>query len=260
MANPTGGPASNPARSPRVTIYSSDRTAARALARRIADAVTANPRLVLGLPTGKTPLALYNELASLHAHGHADFSQVMTFNLDEFVGIPPSHPASYRSFMEKHFFSRVNIPHEHTNFLDGSSADLDAECLRYEAKIAEVGGIDLQVLGIGTNGHIGFNEPARVLQSRTHRAALKPETRRGNASLFGGDPTKVPPEALSMGMATIMHARAIVLLATGRSKAACVDGVINGPLTTELPASFLKLHNDVDIMLDEPAAEKLTIR
>jgi glucosamine-6-phosphate deaminase len=257
MVDQSEGPAFNPTRSPRVTIFPSDRAASRALARRIAAAVKANPRLVLGLPTGKTPLALYNELASLHAHGHADFSQVTTFNLDEFVGIPPSHAGSYRSFMERHFFSRVNIPPEHTNFLDGGAADLGAECARYERKIAEVGGIDLQVLGIGTNGHIGFNEPARVLQSRTHRAALRTETRRNNASLFGGDPAHVPPEALSMGMATILRARAIVLLATGRSKAACVDGVINGPLTTELPASFLQLHHDVDIMLDQAAAEKL---
>ena len=157
--------------------------AARALARRIAAAVHAKPRLVLGLPTGKTPVALYHELASLHAHGHADFSQVTTFNLDEFLGIPPSHPGSYRSFMERHLFSRVNIPPEHTNFLDGSTTDPDAECARYEKKIADVGWIDLQVLGIGTNGHIGFNEPARVLQSRTHRVVLKPETRRSNASL-----------------------------------------------------------------------------
>jgi glucosamine-6-phosphate deaminase len=257
MAVQSEAPASNPTRSPRVTIYSNDRAAARALARRVASAVAANPRLVLGLPTGKTPVALYNELASLHAHGHADFSQVTTFNLDEFLGIPPSHPASYRSFMERHLFSRVNIPPEHTNFLDGSAPDPGAECARYERKIAEVGGIDLQVLGIGTNGHIGFNEPARVLQSRTHRAALKLETRRSNASLFGGDPAHVPPEALSMGMATILRARAIVLLATGRSKASCVEAVINGPLTTELPASFLQLHHDVDIMLDEGAAEKL---
>jgi glucosamine-6-phosphate deaminase len=245
------------ARSPRVTVFSSDRAAARALARRIAAAVEANPCLVLGLPTGRTPLALYNELASLYAHRHVDFSQVTTFNLDEFVGIPASHPGSYRSYMEEHLFSRVNIPADRRHFLDGGTADPDRKCERYEREIVEAGGIDLQVLGIGTNGHIGFNEPAPELQSRTHRVTLKPETRRSNASLFGHDPSRVPPEALSMGMTTILAARAIVLLATGRSKAACIERAIRGTLTTQLPASFLQLHHDVDIMLDEAAAERI---
>jgi len=243
-------------RSPRVTVFKSHHGVATALARRIAGAVEANPRLVLGLPTGRTPLALYRELAVLHARG-VDFSEVTTFNLDEFVGIPASHPGSYRTFMEEHLFLHVNIQPENRHFLDGGASDPDAECLRYEREIAEAGGIDLQVLGIGTNGHIGFNEPASTLESRAHRVRLKPETRRSNAALFGGDPSKVPPEALSMGMATILHSRAIVLVATGRSKASCVERVVNGPLTTELPASFLQLHDDVDIMLDAPAAENL---
>lgn len=242
---------------PRVTVFPSDRAAARALARRIADAVAANPRLVLGLPTGRTPVALYHELASLHAHGQLDLSQVTTFNLDEFVGLSASHAGSYRAFMERHLFGGVNIDRARVNFLRGDAPDLDAECARYERAIAEAGGIDLQVLGLGTNGHIGFNEPARELQSRTHRVRLRPETRRSNAALFGGDAGAVPQEALSMGMATILQARALVLLATGRSKAACVARVVEGPLTTELPASFLQLHRDVDVMLDEAAAEKL---
>jgi glucosamine-6-phosphate deaminase len=244
-------------RSPRVAIFPSDRAAARALARRIAGALARNPRLVLGLPTGRTPVVLYRELASLAAHGEADFSAATTFNLDEFVGIPPSDPGSYRSFMEAHFFSRVTVSASRMNFLDGSAPDLDAECARYERAIDEAGGIDLQVLGIGTNGHIGFNEPARELQSRTHRVVLRPESRRSNAALFGGDVSRVPGEALSMGMATILQARAIVLLATGRSKASCVERVVHGPLTTELPASFLQLHHDVDVMLDEAAADRL---
>lgn len=244
-------------RSPRVTVFPNDRAAARALGRRIAAAVDANPRLVLGLPTGRTPLALYNELASLYAHGRVDLSQVTTFNLDEFLGIPATHPASYRTYMEEHLFSRVNIPADRRHFLDGGAPDPEGECARYERAIVDAGGIDLQVLGIGTNGHIGFNEPAPVLQSRAHRVTLKPETRRSNAALFGGDPARVPPEALSMGMATILGARAIVLLATGRSKAACIERAINGVLTTEMPASFLQVHHDVDIMLDEAAAERV---
>jgi glucosamine-6-phosphate deaminase len=243
-------------RSPRVTVFPDNRALAHALADRLAVLLRGNPRLVLGLPTGQTPLALYRELVGLHRKG-LDFSGLTTFNLDEFHGIPGSHPGSYRSFMEQHLFRHVNIKAENRHFLDGSAQNAEAECARYETEIASAGGIDLQLLGIGTNGHIGFNEPARTLESRTHRVTLKPETRRSNASLFGGDPASVPPEALSVGMATILHSRAIVLLATGRSKAPCIERVVNGPLTTELPASFLQLHYDVDIMLDAPAADKL---
>jgi glucosamine-6-phosphate deaminase len=241
---------------PRVMIFPDAATVAGSLARRIAAAAEANPRLVLGLPTGRTPMALYGELGALHAAG-ADLSQVTTFNLDEFLGIPPTHPGSYRTFMEEHFFRHVNIPVERHNFLNGAATDPERECARYERAIADAGGIDLLILGIGTNGHIGFNEPARELQSRTHRVVLKAETRRSNAALFGGDPAKVPAEALSMGMASILDARAIVLIATGSAKASCVERVVNGPLTTELPASFLQLHHDVDIMLDEAAATQL---
>lgn len=251
-----GGRSIGTKRSPRLTVFNHDYAVAKAVARRIADLVTKTPRVVLGLPTGRTPIGLYRELVSLHQHG-VDFSQVTTFNLDEFLGIPADHPGSYRSFMEQHLFSHVNIKPENRHFLNGSTSDPEAECLRYEQEIADAGGIDLQVLGIGTNGHIGFNEPAPTLVARAHRVKLKPETRRSNASLFGGDPEKVPPEALSVGMATILHARAIILLATGRSKAACIERVVNGLLTPELPASFLQLHDDVDIMLDVPAAEKL---
>jgi glucosamine-6-phosphate deaminase len=240
-----------------VKVYPTDRAVARALAMRIAAALAENPRLVLGLPTGRTPIALYDELASLAAEGRADFSQATTFNLDEFVGIPPSHSGSYRSFMETHLFSRVTIDPGRVNFLHGDAPDLEAECARYEQAIADAGGIDLQVLGIGTNGHIGFNEPDRELQARTHRVVLKPETRRSNAALFGGNDDAVPREALSVGMATILQTRAVVLLATGHGKASCVERVINGPLTTDLPASFLQLHHAADVMLDEAAAEKL---
>lgn len=246
--------------SPRVRIYQSDRVAARALAHRIADAVAAMPRLVLGLPTGRTPVALYSELAALAARGAADFAHVTTFNLDEFLGIPHSHPGSYRQFMEKHFFSRVNVAPERIHFLDGAARDPAGECARYEHAIAEVGGIDLQILGIGTNGHIGFNEPAPELDARTHRVTLRPETRRSNAALFGGDESAVPHEALSMGMGTILRARAIVLLATGASKASCVERVVNGRVTTTLPASFLQLHGNVDVMVDEAAGAKLGIQ
>jgi glucosamine-6-phosphate deaminase len=196
----------------------------------------------------------------LHAAGQADFSAATTFNIDEFLGIPSDHPGSYRTFMEQHLFSRVNLPAERINVLNGAAADPDAECRRYERAIADAGGIDLQLLGIGTNGHIGFNEPARELVGPTHHVTLTASTRRSNASLFDGDAGKVPAEALSMGMATILKARRIVLIATGKSKARCIDLVVNGPITTKLPASFLQLHRDVELMLDEAAAEKLATR
>jgi glucosamine-6-phosphate deaminase len=159
--------------------------------------------------------------------------------------------------MEQHLFSRVNLQPEHVHFLDGSASDPEAECRRYDQAIEEAGGIDIQILGIGTNGHIGFNEPGSELHARSHRVTLRPETRRSNAALFNGDPQAVPREALSMGMATILQARAIVLLATGRSKAMCVERLVDGPITTALPASFLQLHHDVTVMIDHLAAERL---
>ena len=249
--------ASRSGRSPHISIFPDAGAVARALARRVAEALRQTPGVVLGLPTGRTPLALYDELAALHARGEADFAQAHTFNLDEFLGIPPTHPGSYRMFMERHLFSRVNLEPSRIHFLNGAAQDPAAECVRYEEAIAAAGGLDLQILGIGTNGHIGFNEPARSLSACSHRVALKPETRRSNAELFGGDASAVPAEALSMGMGTILRARSLVLLATGAAKAACVRQALHGPVTTELPASFLQLHGDVDVMLDEEAGAEL---
>jgi glucosamine-6-phosphate deaminase len=240
-----------------ITIYPDARAVARALAARVADALQANPQLVLGLPTGRTPLLLYEELIALSRSGAADFSSATTFNLDEFVGIPASHPGSYRSFMNQHLFDHVAIDPAKIHFLNGAADDLAVETARYEGEIEAVGGMDLLILGIGTNGHIGFNEPADGLAARTHRVTLKAETRRSNALLFGGDSNAVPPDALSMGIGTILGARSVVLLATGERKAVCVERLVEGPITTQLPASFLQLHLDVEIMLDEAAAARL---
>ena len=242
----------------KISIFDNERAIARTLAVQIAAALGQRPALVLGLATGRTPIRLYHELGTLHAHGQADFSRATTFNLDEFLGIAGDHPGSYRVFMREHLFSRVNLPLEQIHFLDGAAADPDAECERYETAIAVAGGIDLQILGIGTNGHIGFNEPARALRPRTHRVALKASTRRSNAGLFGGDEDKVPRHALSMGMATILHARRIVLIATGKSKAKCVERMVKGDIETKMPASFLQLHRDVELLLDRAAASQLT--
>jgi glucosamine-6-phosphate deaminase len=242
-----------------VRVFPTSRAAGAPAAAAVVAALRASPAVTLGLPTGRTPIPLYQDLVRRHARGEADFSAATTFNLDEFLGLPASHPGSYRSFMERHLFGRVNLDPTRIHMLDGTAADPAAECVRYEAAIQASGGIDLQLLGIGTNGHIGFNEPGRTLEARTHRVRLKAETRRANAALFGGRLEDVPREALSMGIATILQARAIVMLATGRSKARCVAGVVRGPLTTRLPASFLQLHPAVTLLLDEAAAAGVKI-
>lgn len=238
----------------RIEVHATAREVAIAVARRVAAVLEATPALVLGLPTGRTPVHLYRELAQLNADGRADFSKAATFNLDEFLGVPRHHPGSYRTYMERHLFRHVNLRRAQIHLLDGSARDPAAECTQYERAIKEAGGIDLQLLGIGDNGHIGFNEPGASLSARTHRTRLRPETRRANAGLFGGDWRSVPVEALSVGVGTILRAREIILLATGRDKAPCIQRMMYGPVTTRVPASFLQLHSDVRIVLDKAAA------
>jgi len=244
---------------PKVTILPDEKILSRTLAAQLVAALREKPDLVLGLPTGRTPIRLYHELGARYAKGEADLSRVTTFNLDEFLGVGPEHPGSYHAFMQEHLFARVNVPPRQINILNGAASDPAEECARYESAIVAAGGIDLQLLGIGTNGHIGFNEPARELAGKTHRVVLKASTRRSNAALFGGSEANVPREALSMGMATILRARRIIMIATGKSKAGCVNRMVNGPITTRMPASFLQLHRDVELMLDEPAAGELSV-
>lgn len=237
-----------------IAVFEHEAALAAALARRVADAITDNPRLVLGLPTGRTPIAFYNELRHVSQQQAVDWSRVHTFNLDEFVGLSERDEHSYRRFMDRHLFAHVNVSRSHIHFLDGTARDPVRECEAYERAIDEIGGIDLQVLGIGANGHIGFNEPGDGLAARTHRVTLLDQSRADNAWWFGGDRQQVPAEALSMGMATILKSRAIVLMATGPAKADAVAAMIDGPLTTRVPASFLQLHPNVTAMLDEEAA------
>ena len=238
-------------------IFASADEAAEALARRIAGRIGAHPNLVLGLATGRSPVATYAELRRMAAAGEVDFSRVTTFNLDEFAGIDADHPGSFRRFMEQHLFEAVHLDRSRVHFLNGAASDLDAECQRYEAAIEAAGGLDLQLLGIGGNGHIGFNEPGDQLVARTHRVLLHDVTLRDKAGLFGGNPQQVPREALSMGMGTILRARQLVLIATGERKARCIERTVRGPLTTRLPASFLQTHRDVEIFLDAAAASML---
>jgi len=240
-----------------IRLFDTADDVAAVVAGRLADAVAARPELVLGLPTGRTPVATYASLRRLHHAGNVSFARVTTFNLDEFAGIPAGHPGSFRTFMDRHLFSEVNLAPGRIHFLNGAAPDLDAECARYEAAIGAAGGIGLLLLGIGSNGHVGFNEPGTELAARTHRVHLAASTRRDNAALFGGDIAQVPAEALSMGMGTILGAGTIVLIATGERKAQCVGKAVHGPLTTQLPASFLQLHRNVELYLDRPAASRL---
>ncbi len=240
-----------------ITIFSGATSLSTALAQSVAERVRKAPALVLGLPTGRTPLGFYRELVRVARETGTDLSRITTFNLDEFLGVGPEEPGSYRQYMERHFFRQVNIDRRQIHFLDGAADDPQRECERYEAAIEAAGGIDLQILGIGANGHIGFNEPADHLAARTHVVRLRPETRRSNAALFGGVVERVPGHGLSMGMATILHARSLVMMATGPEKAACVAAMVNGPLTTRMPASFLRLHPDVRVLLDQAASRRL---
>jgi glucosamine-6-phosphate deaminase len=240
-----------------VETYASEDALAVKLASRLVDAVARSPRLVLGLPTGRTSVPLYRALRDRARRADVDWSGVYTFNLDEFVGLGRADPGSYRAFMQAELFDDIPIEAAHVDMLDGRASDLERECRRYEHAIRALGGIDIQLLGIGANGHIGFNEPGEGLRARTHIAVLHPQTRAANASLFGSDPARVPERALSMGMGTILEARQIVLVATGGEKAAAVAGTVRGPVTTRLPASFLQLHPHVTLMLDRGAAAEL---
>jgi glucosamine-6-phosphate deaminase len=241
---------------PRISIFPDEHAVAHALADRVAVLLAERPALVLGLPTGRTPVRFYQELSARVEQGRVDLSRATTFNLDEFVGISPAHPGSFRSFMNTHLFGRVNLAAERIHFLDGAAANTDEECERYERAIARAGGIDVQILGVGRNGHIGFNEPAPALQAWTHRVTLEPDTRLDNAGLFG-DRAAVPAEALSVGIATILQARQILLIATGEGKASIVARLLDGAVTTDVPGSFLQVHSDVEFLLDEAAAAGL---
>jgi glucosamine-6-phosphate deaminase len=219
---------------------------ARAAAQRVVEALRKRPDLVLGLPAGRTPVGVYAELVRLAAAGQADFSRATAFALDEFAGIDHTHPASFHRFIREHLIEPVGLPHDRFHSLNGAADDLQAECDRYEAAIQRAGGIGLQLLGIGGNGHIAFNEPADELPATTHRVTL-----------LEGDMTRVPRYAVTMGVGTILRAEAIVLLAAGESKAASVERMTRGPMTTRMPASLLQAHRSVEIYLDRAAASRL---
>ena len=239
-----------------VVIRETPEQAADLTARVIGKELFLNPHLVMGLATGRTMESVYARLVAMHKEKGLDFSLTTTFNLDEYVGIPPDHPASYRRYMQEHLFDKVNIDPRNTFLPKGMSPDIPTACRQYEALIHNRGGIDLQLLGIGRSGHIGFNEPLSALQSRTREKALTPQTLEQNAFLFGGV-DKVPRWAVTMGVGTILEARQIILLATGEEKAGIIAKAVEGPITAMISATALQLHAHCVIVVDEAAASKL---
>lgn len=213
--------------------------------------------MAIGFPAGRTPIPIYAELRRMHAIGQVDFSRVSAFLVDEFAALPAAHPGSFRQFLDTHLTSGVNIEAARVHSLRGDAPDLDAECARYEAAIDRAGGLGLLLLGLGVNGHVGFNEPGESLQARTHRVALDEISRRENAGMFGGEIARVPSEAVTMGIGTILRANRILLVAIGSRKALAVKEMMRGPVTTRLPASFLQLHPRVEVYLDRAAAAAL---
>ena len=222
----------------------------------IADAIRNKPNLVLGLATGGTPVGCYKELIRMHKEEGLDFSRVVTFNLDEYIGLQPTHPQSYRYFMDENLFRHVNIKMENTHVLNGLSNDSPKTCKEFEEAIKGAGGIDLQLLGIGANGHIAFNEPGSPFDSRTRVVSLSERTIKDNARFFKSI-DEVPRQALSMGMGAIMDVRKIILLASGAGKAEAIVKSVEGPITTEVPASILQRHPDCVFTIDKEAASKL---
>jgi glucosamine-6-phosphate deaminase len=225
----------------------------------VVEILNAKPNAVLGMATGSTPLGLYQELVRLHREGQLDFSRVTTFNLDEYVGLSTSHPQSYHYFMREQFFQHVNIPPQNINIPSGTTSNYPAFCEWYEQRIAECGGIDLQILGIGSDGHIAFNEPTSSLSSRTRLKTLSKQTIDDNARFFERR-EDVPVYAITMGVGTILDARKLVLVANGKAKARAIAQAVEGPVTSMVTASAIQLHRSATVIVDEEAASELTMR
>jgi len=225
----------------------------------VSDAVRRKPDGVVGFATGSTPVGLYERLTRAHTEQGLDFSKITTFNLDEYVGLPPNHPESYHHFMWEKLFKHINLSPSRVHVPDGMAGDIDAHCAWYERRIEEAGGIDLQILGMGANGHLAFNEPGSSLGSRTRIKRLSTQTRQDNARFFGGA-DKVPEHAITMGIGTIMEARRLLLMVSGRKKARAVQAILEGPITAMVPATIVQLHRWAYILLDEEAASELQYR
>ncbi|MFO0816568.1 MAG: glucosamine-6-phosphate deaminase [Pirellulales bacterium] len=243
----------------RVIIEKDSAAVSRRAASFIARLIRRKPACVLGLATGSSPVGAYQELIRMHREEGLNFTRVTTFNLDEYVGLAPTHPQSYRTFMQQQFFDHVNLPANQTHVPDGRALDFETASREYELRIREAGGIDLQLLGIGSDGHIAFNEPGSSLGSRTRLKTLTSETIRDNARFFGSEDL-VPRLAVTMGVGTILEARRCLLVAMGEGKAKAIRETIEGPVTSQITASALQLHRDVVVVIDESAASQLQRR
>ncbi|MGG1883889.1 glucosamine-6-phosphate deaminase [Bacillus safensis] len=218
----------------------------------ISRTIAAKPDAVLGLATGGTPIETYKELIQLHQARQLSFKQTKTINLDEYAGLDPEHENSYMTYMKRHLFDHIDIPDDQYFLPNGNAAHLEKECLRYDQLIKDVGGIDLQLLGIGQNGHIGFNEPGTPFNSKTHVVQLDENTRQANARYFSSI-DEVPTHAITMGIASILSSKKILLLASGKSKAKVIQYLEQAEIHPDLPASALKLHEDVTVLIDREA-------
>lgn len=225
----------------------------------IAKLMRSRPNAVLGLATGSSPLPIYDELARLHRQDGLSFSRASAFTLDEYVGLAPEHPQRYLNVIEHEFAQRVDFTPGAVLGPDGLATDIPAACTAYEGAIAQAGGVDLQILGIGTDGHVGFNEPGSSLASRTRIKTLTEQTRTDNARFFGGDIAAVPHHCLTQGLGTIMQAGHIVLIATGRAKANAVHELLEGPVSAMWPATILQQHPHVTVLIDNAAASRLQL-
>ncbi|MFO0984045.1 MAG: glucosamine-6-phosphate deaminase [Planctomycetota bacterium] len=224
----------------------------------VVDLIRRKPHAVLALPTGNTPLPLYRELIRRHREERLDFARVTTFNLDEYIGLPASHPGSFHHYMDQVLFQHVNLDPSRRHLPDGMSRDVDATCQAYEERIRSAGGLDLVILGIGTDGHIAFNEPGSSLGSRTRSKTLTARTRADNVAAFGAL-DRVPKQVITMGIQTIMEARQVLLLAFGARKAEIIARAVEGPITALVPASILQFHPAAVTVLDDAAAARLAL-
>lgn len=242
---------------PNIVIADTHAEMAKKAAHEIAHLLQKKPHAVLGLPTGSTPIPMYKELVRLHVEKGLDFSQATFLNLDEYIGLPKSHSQSYHYYMQQHLFRHVNAKAKNIHIPSGTARNIEKECAKYEDKIRALGGIDLQIVGIGTNGHIGFCEPGVSLNIATHKATLAQRTRKDNARFFDGDISQVPTHAISMGLGTVRKAKKIILMANGQKKSRAIYEMLMHPISTSMPASALRLHHKVTILLDKAAAQSL---
>ena len=225
-------------------------------AKEMAEDIKRNPEIVLGLATGGTPVGMYKELIRMYNEGELDFSKVTSINLDEYVGLSGDHDQSYRYFMNTNLFNHINIDKNNTFVPNGLAENIEEECMAYDARIQDIGGIDLQLLGLGANGHIGFNEPGEALSVGTHLTDLKESTIEANARFFDSI-DDMPRKAITMGLGGIMMAKKIMVIASGEGKAEVVKAMMSGKITTEIPATMLQMHRDVILIVDEDAAKLL---